>query len=193
MLLNGVIEKELKSPIEEIFSNFDKEPLGSASIGQVHSAVLKTGEKVAVKVQKPGVEDFIKSDISIMQFLAKRIDRYVPQFKIYNVPGIVEEFKRSILKEIDYENEAINQKRFSYNFREDESIHVPKIYSDFSTLKVITMELIIGKKISDVTEAEGFDLKLIAERGAVSYFRQVIDFGFFHADPHPSNIYILEQ
>jgi ubiquinone biosynthesis protein len=145
-VIKGVIEKELRSPIEEIFNNFDKEPLGSASIGQVHSALLKTGEKVAVKVQKPGVEDFIKSDISIMQFLAKRIDRYVPQFKIYNVPGIVEEFKRSILKEIDYENEAINQKRFSYNFREDESIHVPKIYSDFSTLKVITMELIIGKR-----------------------------------------------
>ena len=145
--------------------------------------MLKTGGKVAVKVQKPGVEDFIRSDISIMQFLAKRIDSYVPQFKIYHVPAIVEEFKRSILKEIDYENEAINQKRFSYNFREDDTVHVPKIFSDLSTLKVITMELIVGKKISNVTEAEGFDLKLIAERGAVSYFKQVIEYGFFHADP----------
>jgi ubiquinone biosynthesis protein len=192
-VIRGVVEHELGSPIDEIFSSFDAEPLGSASIGQVHSAVLKSGENVAVKIQKPGVEKYIRSDISIMQFLAKRIDNYVPQFKIYNVPAIVEEFKRSILKEIDYENEAMNLKRFSYNFKEDETVHVPKLYSKYSTIKVITMELVVGKKISDITEAEGFDLKLIAERGAVSYFKQVIDYGFFHADPHPSNIYILDD
>jgi ubiquinone biosynthesis protein len=192
-IIRGVVEQELRSPMDKIFSTFDAEPLGSASIGQVHSAVLKSGERVAVKIQKPGVEKFIRSDISIMQFLAKRIDSYVPQFKIYNVPDIVEEFKRSILKEIDYENEAMNLKRFSYNFKDDETVHVPKLYSKYSTLKVITMELVIGKKISDITEAEGFDLKLIAERGAVSYFKQVIDYGFFHADPHPSNIYILND
>jgi ubiquinone biosynthesis protein len=192
-VVKASIKKELKHPIESIFSSFDAEPLGSASIGQVHRAVLKTGEDVAVKIQKPGVEHIIKSDISIMEFLAKRIDTYIPQFKIYNVPGIVEEFKRSILKEIDYENEAMNLKRFSYNFKDDETVHVPKIYSDYSSLKIITMELIGGKKVSDVTEAEGFDLKLIAERGAVSYFKQVIMYGFFHADPHPSNIYILND
>ena len=105
-IIRSVVEQELGSPIDKIFSSFDAEPLGSASIGQVHSAVLNSGENVAVKIQKPGVEKFIKSDIAIMQFLAKRIDNYVPQFKIYNVPGIVEEFKRSILKEIDYENES---------------------------------------------------------------------------------------
>ncbi len=192
-IIKKVVEQELGSSIEKTFSSFDSEPLGSASIGQVHSAVLKSGEKVAVKIQKPGVEKYIRSDISIMQFLAKRIDSYIPQFKIYNVPAIVEEFKRSILKEIDYENEAINLKRFSYNFKDDETVHVPKLYSNYSTLKVITMELIGGMKISDITEAEGFDLKLIAERGAVSYFKQVIDYGFFHADPHPSNIYILDN
>jgi ubiquinone biosynthesis protein len=192
-IIRRVVEQELGSPLDKIFSSFDVEPLGSASIGQVHSAVLKSGKKVAVKIQKPNVEKFIKSDISIMQFLAKRIDSYVPQFKIYNVPAIVEEFKRSILKEIDYENEAMNLKRFSYNFKDDETVHVPQIYNKYSTLKIITMELVIGKKISDITEAEGFDLKLIAELGAVSYFKQVIDYGFFHADPHPSNIYILND
>ncbi len=192
-IIKSVVEKELGSPIDKIFSSFNSEPLGSASIGQVHSAVLKSGENVAVKIQKPGVEKFIRSDIAIMQFLAKRIDSYVPQFKIYNVPAIVEEFKRSILKEIDYENEAMNLKRFSYNFTDDETVHVPKLYSKYSTLKVITMELVGGKKISDISEAEGYDLKLVAERGAVSYFKQVIDYGFFHADPHPSNIYILDD
>jgi ubiquinone biosynthesis protein len=192
-IVKTTLEKELGSPIQNIFSSFDAEPLGSASIGQVHRGVLKTGEQVAVKVQKPGVKQVIESDISIMEFLAKRIDNYVPQFKIYNVPGIVEEFKRSILKEIDYENEAINLKRFSYNFKDDETVKVPTLYSEYSTLNVITMELIVGTKVSDVTEVEGFDLNLIAERGAISYFKQVIDYGFFHADPHPSNIYILDN
>ena len=192
-VVKATLEKELGSPIESIFSSFDAEPLGSASIGQVHRAVLKTGQEVAVKIQKPEVEHVIKSDISIMEFLAKRIDNYIPQMKIYNVPGIVDEFKRSILKEIDYENEAINLKRFGYNFKEDETVKVPILFKEYSSLKVITMELIVGTKVSDVTEAEGFDLNLIAERGAVSYFKQVIDYGFFHADPHPSNIYIIDN
>ncbi len=186
-----VIENELGSPLNNIFESFDVEPLGSASIGQVHRALLLTGEEVAVKVRKPGVEQVIRNDIAIMEFLAKRIDSYVPQLKIYNVPGIVEEFKRSIFKEIDYENEALNLKRFKHNFMDDETVHVPEIYGDYCSLKVITMELIVGTKISEVTEKDGFDLKLIAERGAISYFKQVVVHGFFHADPHPSNIYIL--
>lgn len=188
--VKAIIKKELKHPIENIFNSFDAEPLGSASIGQVHRAVLKNGHSVAVKIQKPGVEHIIKSDISIMEFLAKRIDTYIPQFKIYNIPAIVEEFKRSILKEIDYENEAMNLKRFSYNFQDDETVHVPKIYSEYSSPKIITMELISGKKVSDITKDEGYDLKLVAEHGAISYFKQVIMYGFFHADLHPSNIYI---
>jgi ubiquinone biosynthesis protein len=191
--IKQVIEHELKSPINEIFESFDVEPLGSASIGQVHRAVLTTGEEVAVKVRKPGVEEVIKNDLAIMEFLAKRVDSYVSQLKIYNVPGIVDEFKRSIFKEIDYENEALNLKRFKDNFKDDNTVHVPAIYSKYSSLKVITMELIVGTKISEVTEADGFDLKLIAERGAISYFKQVVENGFFHADPHPSNIYILKR
>jgi len=192
-LLKGVVEHELGSPIDKIFASFDVEPLGSASIGQVHRAVLNTGEEVAVKIRKPGVEQVIKNDLAIMEFLAKRVDSYIPQLKIYNVPGIIEEFKRSIFKEIDYENEALNLKKFKHNFIDDETVHVPEIYSNFCSLKVITMELIVGTKISEVTTGKGFDLKLIAERGAISYFKQVVVHGFFHADPHPSNIYILDN
>ncbi|MCE5213988.1 MAG: AarF/ABC1/UbiB kinase family protein [Methanobacterium sp.] len=192
-IIQNVIEEELGLPLNKIFNSFDEVPLGSASIGQVHRAVLKTGEEVAVKVQKPGVEETIKKDISIMEFLAKRVDSFVPQLKIYNVPGIVEEFKRSIFKEIDYENEALNIRRFSENFDDDPTVHVPEVYKDFSTLKVITMELIDGTKISEVRKEDGFNPKLIAERGAISYFKQVVVHGFFHADPHPSNIYILDN
>ncbi len=192
-VIKTTLEEELGSPLETVFESFDPEYLGSASIGQVHRAVLKSGEQVAVKIQKPGVEKVIKSDISIMKFLAQRINSYIPQLRIYNLQGIVEEFERSILKEIDYNNEAINLKRFSHNFQKDHTVYVPQVYSQHSTQKVITMELIQGRKISEVTEEDGYNLKLIAKRGALSYFKQVVEDGFFHADPHPSNIFILDR
>jgi len=191
-VIKTTLEEELGSALETIFESFDPEPLGSASIGQVHRAVLKSGEEVAVKIQKPGVEGIIKNDIAIMLFLARRINSYIPKLRIYNLPGIVEEFERSILKEIDYQNEAMNLKRFRQNFQMDHTVYVPQIYSQHSTPKVITMELIQGQKVSEVTEADGYHLKLIAKRGALSYFKQVVEDGFFHADPHPSNIYILK-
>ena len=191
-VIKTTLEEELGSALETIFESFDPEPLGSASIGQVHRAVLKSGEQVAVKIQKPGVEGIIKNDIAIMLFLARRINSYIPKLRIYNLPGIVEEFERSILKEIDYQNEAMNLKRFRQNFQMDHTVYVPQIYSQHSTPKVITMELIQGRKVSEVTEADGYHLKLIAKRGALSYFKQVVEDGFFHADPHPSNIYILK-
>lgn len=191
-VIKTTLEEELGSALETIFESFDPEPLGSASIGQVHRAVLKSGEQVAVKIQKPGVEGIIKNDIAIMLFLARRINSYIPKLRIYNLPGIVEEFERSILKEIDYQNEAMNLKRFRQNFQMDHTVYVPQIYSQHSTPKVITMELIQGQKVSEVTEADGYHLKLIAKRGALSYFKQVVEDGFFHADPHPSNIYILK-
>ncbi|HNS24745.1 MAG TPA: AarF/ABC1/UbiB kinase family protein [Methanobacteriaceae archaeon] len=191
-VIKTTLEEELGSALETIFESFDPEPLGSASIGQVHRAVLKSGEEVAVKIQKPGVEGIIKNDIAIMLFLARRINSYIPKLRIYNLPGIVEEFERSILKEIDYQNEAMNLKRFRQNFQMDHTVYVPQIYSQHSTPKVITMELIQGRKVSEVTEADGYHLKLIAKRGALSYFKQVVEDGFFHADPHPSNIYILK-
>jgi ubiquinone biosynthesis protein len=191
-VIKTTLEEEL-GPLETVFESFDPEPLGSASIGQVHRGVLKSGEEVAVKIQKPGVERVIRSDIALMRFMARRIHSYIPRFRIYNLPGIVEEFERSILKEIDYENEAINLKRFGYNFQKDHTVYVPQVYSPHSTQKVITMELIQGRKISEVTEEDGYNLKLIAKRGALSYFKQVVEHGYFHADPHPSNIFILNQ
>ncbi|MCK9152309.1 ABC1 kinase family protein [Methanobacterium alcaliphilum] len=192
--IKKIVEKELKKPINTVFKEFNEEPLGSASIGQVHQAVLKSGEKVAVKVQKPGVKKLIKSDLAIMRFLAIRIDNYIPSARNYNLPGIVDEFERSILKEIDYEQEFRNIKRFEDIFKDDDSIYVPKTYHDYSTFKVLTMELIEGEKISNVIkDSKGFDRKLLARRGVESYFKQIMLHGFFHADPHPANIYVLED
>ncbi len=193
-IIESIIEEELGDSPDNLFFIFEKEPIGSASIGQVHKAVLKNGDKVAVKIQKPGVRDLIRNDIGIMRFLARRINDYIPRSRNYNLPGIVDEFERSILKEIDYGHEAMNITRFNYNFKDDETVYVPNVYKEFSTSKVLTMELIEGKKVSDViTSDKGFDKELIAKRGVESYFKQVLIHGFFHADPHPANIYVLED
>jgi len=192
--IKDIIEKELACEIEDVFELFYEIPLSSASIGQVHVAKLINGPCVAVKVQKPGIEEVLKSDLPIMKFLAKRIDQYIPQAKPFNLPAIINEFERSILKEIDYSQEFNNIKKFSSIFEDDNTVYVPYAYDDFSTRKVLTMELIQGEKISDVVFSEGiYDKKLIAKRGIISYFKQIVNYGFFHADPHPSNIYILED
>ena len=193
-IIKSTIESELSNSPEDLFSEFEEESLGSASIGQVHKAVLKNGDKVAIKIQKPGVEEIIHKDITIMRFLAKRINDYMPQLRIYNLPRIVDEFERSILKEIDYNQEAMNIIRFDNNFKDDETIYVPQVYKEYSTEKVLTMELIEGKKVSDVIDSdEGYDKPLIAKREINSFFKQVLIDGFFHADPHPANVYILDD
>ena len=193
-IIRSTIKTELGNSVEDLFSEFEDESLGSASIGQVHKAILKNGDKLAIKVQKPGVEEIIHKDITIMRFLAKRIHDYMPQFRIYNLPRIVDEFERSILKEIDYNQEAINIIRFDNNFKENEAIYVPKVYKEYSTEKVLTMEFIEGKKVSDVIDSnEVYDKPLIAKREINSFFKQVLIDGFFHADPHPANVYILDD
>ncbi len=193
-IIKSTIENELSKPPEDLFSEFEENPLGSASIGQVHKAVLKNGDKVAIKVQKPDVEEIVHQDITIMRFLAERINDYMPQFRIYNLPRIVDEFERSILKEIDYTQEAMNIVRFDENFKDDETVYVPRVYKQYSTEKVLAMELIEGKRVSDVIDsAEGYDKPLIAEREINSFFKQVLIYGFFHADPHPANVYILDD
>ncbi len=193
-IIKSTLENELNDSTEDLFLKFKEEPIGSASIGQVHQAILKNGDKVAIKIQKPGVEEIVHKDITIMRFLAKRIDEYMPQFRIYNLPRIVDEFERSILKEIDYNQEAINIIRFDHNFKENEAIYVPKVYKEYSTEKILTMELIEGKKILNVIKSDkGYDKPLIAKREIDSFFKQVLIDGFFHADPHPSNVYILDD
>ncbi|OQD59796.1 putative protein kinase [Methanobrevibacter arboriphilus JCM 13429 = DSM 1125] len=191
--IRKIVEEELDSPIDDIFDIFYETPLSAASIGQVHVAKLKNGPYVAVKIQKPDIENVIKSDLAIMKFLAKRIDQYIPKAKPYNFPTIIKEFERSILKEIDYNQELNNMEHFKKIFDDDETVHVPKAYSEFSTKRVLTMEYVNGEKVSDVILSEGvYDKKLIAQRGMKSYFKQIVDHGFFHADPHPSNVYILK-
>lgn len=186
-----VLESELGVPMEEVFAEFQEEPVASASIGQVHRARLRNGDAVAVKVQRPGIADTVKSDIILMKYLAKLANDRVPGLRYYNLPGIVAEFERAIRKELDYHQEANNVERFRAMFMDDETVYAPYVYREYSTGKVLTMEYVDGVKLTDILKSDiKFNARVIAERGARCYFKQIFIHGFFHADPHPGNILV---
>ena len=194
--MKEVIESELGRPIDEIFSKIDEDPIGSASIGQVYKATLKnTGEEVALKVQKPNSYEIVKSDVEIMKFLAKRIDRYIYQTRSYNLPAMVKEFERSIFKELNYLEEVMNMQNLSKNFKNVSYIRIPKAHTQYCTSKVITMELMKGIEVTDLINGDYPDInkKKIANYGLKSYFKQIMTDGFFHADPHPGNLIVTED
>lgn len=189
-----IVERELGKPLNMVFQSFEEKHLAAASIGQVHRAILHDGTKVAVKVQRPDIPEMVEKDLTIMHHLADLVNKRVPSLKIYNLPEVVEEFDKAIHKEMDYQLEARNTINFQANFADNEGVHAPTIYTDYSTSQILTMEFINGTKMGRVMESpEGFDVKLIAERVAKSYFQQILIDGFFHADPHPGNLYVLED
>ncbi|MDD2390554.1 MAG: AarF/ABC1/UbiB kinase family protein [Desulfobacterales bacterium] len=191
--IKSIIESELKLPIDQIFDAFDEKAIASASIGQVHRARLKDGEPVAVKVQRPGIRKLIEVDLEIMLHLATLMERHIEGMDLYRPVKIVEEFARTLEKEIDYTNEAANMERFAGNFLDDVTIYVPKVFKDTTAPRVLTMEYVSGIKVSEVHELtqKGLDRKIITARGAHLFLKQVFDHGFFHADPHPGNIFVL--
>ncbi len=194
--MKKVLEMEFGSEIDEIYEDINETPIGSASIGQVYTAKLKeNNEKVAIKVQKPNIEEIIKTDIKLMKFLSARIDRFLTQAQVYNLPAIIEEFEKSILKELNYLDEVRNIEIIDKNFKDISYVYIPKIWRKYCSEKVITMELIEGMKLSELIENDcpEFNKKLIAKRGMNSFFKQVMVDGFFHADPHPGNIIILRN
>jgi len=187
-----LIEKELEAPLEDLFSDFQQDPIASASIAQVHYAVLKDGKKVAVKVQRLNLEEQVRKDIIIMRYLARQADRRILNLKYYNLPGIVDEFERAIEKEMDFAQEARNIDRFRLHFNDDPNICAPKVYWKYSTPRILTMEFIKGTKINDALESDtNINGKTIAKIGTDCYFKQIFQHGFFHADPHPGNLFIL--
>ncbi len=189
------IENELKRPIDEIFNNFSSQPVAAASLAQVHLAELKTGEKVVIKVQRPDIRRMITSDLEILYGLAKLAEKHIKESRIYDPVGVVEEFKKTILKEIDFNVEANNIERFRRNFKDDDIVYVPEVFRDLSTAKILTIERIEGIKVSDIEKIEesGLDRKQIAINGANAVLKQIFIHGFFHADPHPGNIFVLDN
>ncbi len=189
----AVIEEELGRPVDEIFEEFSHTPIAAASIAQVHRATLAGGEKVAVKVRRPGIERTIETDLDIMFHLATMVEKHIEEMRAYNLVKIVEEFDRSIHKELNFFLEASNIERFGNYFRNDKKIFVPKCYRDYSSKKVLTMEFVDGIKISDLEalEEHSLDRRIIARRGGELVLKQIFEFGFFHADPHPGNVFVL--
>ncbi len=190
-----LVEQELGKPISDLFYEFTDTPIASASIAQVHEAVLQGGEKVAVKVQRPRIEQIIEVDLEIMLHLATLMEKHLQGMDILNPAGIVNEFERSIRKEIDFTIEATHIERFGNNFRGVQTIHVPKVYRNYTTRKILTMEFIDGIKVSnlDALSKSGNDPKTIASWGTDLVLKQVFEHGFFHADPHAGNIMVLDN
>ncbi len=193
--VKAIVERELNGKIEDLFEDFSQQHLATASIGQVHEAKLVTGERVAVKIQKEGITDKIDLDLRIMKYIANRADKWNADLRKLNLPGIMDEFDRSIHQEIDYNNEFMNMQRIELNFEDNPSIHIPATYPKYCTSKVLTMEFIDGTKLNDVYASSGdeFDKKLLAKNVLDSYLQQLFIDGFFHGDPHPGNVQILEN
>lgn len=187
------IEAELGRPIGEIFAQFGEEPIAAASIAQVHRATLPSGEDVAVKVRRPDLERTIATDVDVLRTLAGLVEENLPELRGYDPVGVVEEFSRSIVREIDLTQEAANYQRFTSDFADDERIHVPKAYRELCTDKILVVEWIDGIKADDVPalDAAGIDRKALAQTGTNFVLEQLFGNGFFHGDPHPGNWFVL--
>ena len=188
-----IVESELRQPIQEIFETFEETPLASASIGQVHKARFLDGEDIAVKVQRPGIRRLIDVDLEIMLHLATLAERHIEEISLHQPVKIVEEFAKTLEKELDYTIEATNMERVSSQFLQDATVYIPKVFRETTTDRVLTTELVRGIKVSklDLLDQEGYDRKTITFRGAHICLSQIFDHGFFHADPHPGNIFVL--
>ena len=188
-----IVEQELNASLDEIFLQFQESPLAAASIGQVHRAQLRTGEQVVVKVQRPGIRRIIGSDLEILFHLATLIEKYVEEWEIHRPMRIVDEIDRTLKREINYTIEASYTERFARQFAGKESIYVPRIFRQATTERVLTMEYVDGIKASEIAllDEKGFDRKIIASRVNDLILEQIFKHRFFHADPHPGNVFIL--
>jgi len=191
--VKSLIESEFDDKFENIFMEFDEEPLASASISQVHPARLHSGKKVVVKVQRPNIERIMYQDLRLLEDLASFIDNHTKYGKIYDFTKMVEDFKNTLQNELDFRIEAENAETFKKNFSKDKGIRVPDISWVHTTRRVLVMEYIEGIRVNDFSsmEREGIDRGVIARKLATSLSNQILRDGFFHADPHPGNIRVL--
>jgi len=188
-----VVQNELKSDPYEIFTEISKEPLAAASIAQVHRGKFKDGKNIVLKVQRPGTRAVIDVDIEILGDLARVLSKYFQDKLIQNPIAILNEFDKSIHRELDFIQEGKNISRFKRNFDKDPTVFFPLYYSEYSTSKLLVMDYVDGIKASDINmiEEAGLDRQTIAKRGTRLSFRQIFEFGFFHADPHSGNMMVL--
>jgi len=192
--VKAAIEEELAAPLGTLFSSFEIAPTAAASLGQVHYAVLPTGEEVAVKVQRPSIKTVIDTDLEILSDAARLAQERTTLGEIYDLPEIVEEFAFTLRNELNYQREGRNADRFRANFADEAKLYVPRIYWNYSTDKVLTMERIKGIKIDDIEalDAAGIDRHQVALTAVGMIVKEMLVDGFFHADPHPGNFYVMD-
>ncbi|HEY9768024.1 MAG TPA: AarF/ABC1/UbiB kinase family protein [Coleofasciculaceae cyanobacterium] len=186
-----IIESGLGRSITEIYREFSPNPVAAASLGQVYKAVLHTGETVAVKVQRPNLRPKLSLDLYLMRLLAGWVEPWLPLNLGHDLALIVDEFGAKLFEEIDYLNEAKNAEQFAQNFAGDPEVKVPAIYNQYSNNFVLTLEWIDGIKLTDLAklEAAGLNADNLIKIGVTSGLRQLLEYGFFHADPHPGNLF----
>ena len=190
--IQEVLVTELGQPIEQIFAHFDPVPLAAASIGQAYAATLGDGTEVVVKVRRPGVIEQVNEDLEILKELAATASRHWSVADHYDLTGLVEEFSQTLLRELDYIREAHNAERFAVNFATDPHIHVPRVFWEATSSRVLTLERIRGIKINDLKalDEQGTDRRWLADYATNVVLKMVCEDGFFHADPHPGNFFI---
>jgi ubiquinone biosynthesis protein len=188
-----IVSAELGKDAAVLFREFDEVPIAGASIAQVHHAVLHDGRHVAVKVRRPNIRKNIETDLRILADIARFLDRHVEQVSVLNPIGIVHDFSQTLLKELDFKNEAQNMRRFASEFAENPHLHVPYYHEEFSTDCVLTMEYVRGERVDRPERLRelGIDTVKLSEQMSGMIFAQVLEHGFFHGDPHPGNMSIL--
>ncbi|MFU1795866.1 ABC1 kinase family protein [Paenibacillus azoreducens] len=191
----SILAEELDMPVEEIFERFDDIPVAAASIGQVHLGRLKSGEEVAVKIQRPGALQTITRDLGILRNLMVLAEKRWEWARRYQMVRLVEEFSKSLLAEMDYSREGRNTEKIALQFQNDEHIFIPQIHWQYTSSRVMTMEYVEGVTLSQSEQLEesGFDLQLIAKRFVNAMLHQMFIEGFFHADPHPGNLLVRKD
>ena len=190
-----VLEHELQTSLSDIVKDFNDIPIASASLAQVHKATLKNGEKVAFKIQKPKLTQTVATDMNILYHLSYLAEKRFSNLRALKITQIIEEFERTVKKEMDFSFEASHIERFQRDFKQDTRMYIPKVYRNFSTKRVLTTEFVNGIKVTETEKIKkiGLDTRRIAENGAHLVLSQLFDHGFFHADPHPGNILVLKN
>jgi ubiquinone biosynthesis protein len=193
--VRGQLERELDGSPDELFASFETEPVAAASLGQVHQAILPNGEEVVVKAQRPGIEKTVEVDLEIFFDLAHLIQERTPLGEIYDFVEIAEEFAFTLRNEMDYRREGHNADRFRHKFADETALHIPKVYWDYTSRRVLTLERLSGIKIDDVSalDAAGVDRRQVAQSAARIVIKEVLEDGFFHADPHPGNFFVMDE
>ncbi|MBI5893870.1 MAG: AarF/ABC1/UbiB kinase family protein [Deltaproteobacteria bacterium] len=191
----NIIEQEFGAKIEILFKTIEKEPVAAASIAQVHRAKTIEGDDVVVKVQRPNIQDTITTDIVILQYIARQIVKYIPDSNVYDPVGMVDEFSKAIVKEMDFTLEASYTEKFKKNFSGDDRIVIPKVYWELTGKRVLTLERIEGVKVDNIEKlaSMGIDTEKTALLIVRTFFKQVFEHGIFHGDLHSGNIFVLEQ